>query len=324
MVKAIRFHKAGDPSVMKWEEVKLGKPRKGQVLVRHTAIGLNFIDTYQRSGLYPMALPSGLGMEAAGVVEAVGAGVKHVKAGDRVAYGSGAPGAYAEARIMDAATLVKIPRGIPDEAAAAMMLKGMTVEYLIRRTFPVKKGQTVLFHAAAGGVGLIAGQWLKALGVRAIGTAGGPAKVKLAKAHGYAEVIDYTKKDFAKEVARLTKKEGVPVVYDSIGQSTWDGSLDCLQPRGHMVSFGNASGPVTSFAPASLGAKGSLYLTRPSLVTYTATRKELEASAKALFTMVKSGKVKIEINQTYALKNAKQAHSDLEGRKTTGSTILIP
>lgn len=324
MVKAIRFHKAGGPSVLKLEEVKLGKPRKGQVLVRHTAIGLNYIDTYQRSGLYPMALPSGLGMEAAGVVEAVGAGVNFLKPGDRVAYGSGAPGAYAEARVMDAATLVKIPRGIPDEAAAAMMLKGMTVEYLIRRTFPVKNGQTVLFHAAAGGVGLIAGQWLKALGVRAIGTAGGPAKVKLAKAHGYAEVIDYTKKDFAREVARLTKNAGVPVVYDSIGQSTWDGSLDCLQPRGHMVSFGNASGPVTSFAPASLGAKGSLYLTRPSLVTYTATRKELEASAKALFNMVKSGKVKIEINQTYALKDAKKAHRDLESRKTTGSTILIP
>ena len=324
MVKAIRFHKAGGPSVLKLEEVKLGKPRKGQVLVRHTAIGLNYIDTYQRSGLYPMALPSGLGMEAAGVVEAVGAGVNFLKPGDRVAYGSGAPGAYAEARVMDAATLVKIPRGIPDEAAAAMMLKGMTVEYLIRRTFPVKNGQPVLFHAAAGGVGLIAGQWLKALGVRAIGTAGGPAKVKLAKAHGYAEVIDYTKKDFAREVARLTKNAGVPVVYDSIGQSTWDGSLDCLQPRGHMVSFGNASGPVTSFAPASLGAKGSLYLTRPSLVTYTATRKELEASAKALFNMVKSGKVKIEINQTYALKDAKKAHRDLESRKTTGSTILIP
>ncbi len=324
MVKAIQFHKAGGPSVIKWEEVKLGKPRKGQALVRHTAIGLNYIDTYQRSGLYPMPLPSGLGMEAAGVVEAVGAGVKHVKAGDRVAYGSGAPGAYSEARIMDAATLVKIPRGIPDEAAAAMMLKGMTVEYLIRRTFPVKKGQTVLFHAAAGGVGLIAGQWLNALGVRAIGTAGGPAKVKLAKAHGYSDVIDYTKKDFVKEVARLTKKAGVPVVYDSIGQSTWDGARDGLQPRGHMVSFGNASGPVTSFAPGVLAAKGSLYLTRPSLVTYTATRKELEASAKALFTIVKSGKVKIEINQTYALKDAAKAHRDLESRKTTGSTILIP
>ena len=324
MVKAIRFHKAGGPSVMKWEEVKLGKPKKGQALIRHTAIGLNYVDTYQRSGMYPMPMPSGLGMEAAGVVEAVGAGVKHVKPGDRVAYGSGAPGAYSEARNMDAAVLVKIPRGISDEAAAAMMLKGMTVEYLIRRTYPAKKGQTVLFHAAAGGVGLIAGQWLNALGVRAIGTAGSPAKVKLAKAHGYAEVIDYTKKDFAKEVARLTKNEGVPVVYDSIGKSTWDGSLDCLQPRGYMVSFGNASGPVNSFAPGILGAKGSLYLTRPSLGAYTANRKELEACSKALFAMVVSGKVKIEINQTYALKDVKQAHKDLESRKTTGSTVLIP
>ena len=292
--------------------------------MRHTAIGLNYIDTYQRSGLYPLPLPSGLGMEAAGVIEALGTGVNHLKVGDRVAYGSGAPGAYSDARIMDAATLVKIPNGIPDEAAAAMMLKGMTVEYLIRRTYRVKKGQTVLFHAAAGGVGLIAGQWLNALGARAIGTAGGSAKVKLAKAHGYAEVIDYKKKDFVKEVARLTKKEGVPVVYDSIGKDTWDGSLDCLQPRGHMVSFGNASGPVSSFAPGTLAAKGSLYLTRPSLVAYTSTRKELEASAKSLFAMVRSGLVKIEINQVYALKDAKQAHIDLENRKTTGSTILIP
>ena len=324
MVKTIQFQKPGKPSVLKLEDVKLGRPRKGQVRVRHTAIGLNYIDTYQRSGLYPLPLPSGLGMEAAGVIEALGTGVNHLKVGDRVAYGSGAPGAYSDARIMDAATLVKIPHGIPDEAAAAMMLKGMTVEYLIRRTYRVKKGETVLFHAAAGGVGLIAGQWLNALGARAIGTAGGSAKVKLAKAHGYAEVIDYKKKDFVKEVARLTKKEGVPVVYDSIGKDTWDGSLDCLQPRGHMVSFGNASGPVSSFAPGILAAKGSLYLTRPSLVAYTSTRKELEASAKSLFAMVRSGLVKIEINQVYALKDAKQAHIDLESRKTTGSTILIP
>ncbi|MBT4687872.1 MAG: quinone oxidoreductase [Rhodospirillaceae bacterium] len=324
MVKAIQFHKAGRPSVIKWEDVKLGKPKKGQAQVRHTAIGLNYIDTYHRGGLYPLPMPSGLGTEGAGVVEAVGPGVKHVKAGDRVAYAGGTPGAYSEARNMDAGILVKIPRGISDEAAAAMMLKGMTVEYLVRRTYPVKKGQTVLFHAAAGGVGLIAGQWLNALGVRAIGTAGSPAKVKLAKAHGYAEVIDYNKKDFVKEVARLTNKEGVPVVYDSIGKSTWDGSLDCLQPRGYMVSFGNASGAVDSFAPGILAAKGSLFLTRPSLLAYNSTRKELEASSKALFAMVKSGKIKIEINQTYALKDAKQTHIDLEARKTTGSTILIP
>lgn len=324
MVNAIQFHKPGKPSVLKWEEVKLGKPRKGQAQVRHTAIGLNYIDTYQRSGLYPLPLPSGLGMEAAGIIEAVGSGVSHVKVGDRVAYGSGAPGAYSEVRIMDAATLVKIPKGISDEAAAAMMLKGMTVEYLIRRTYRVQNGQTVLFHAAAGGVGLIAGQWLKALGVKAIGTAGGAAKVKLAKAHGFSDVIDYRKKDFVKEVARLTKNEGVPVVYDAVGKDTWEGSLDCLQSRGHMVSFGNSSGPVSSFSPATLAAKGSLYLTRPSLVSYTASRKELEKSAKALFAVVKSGQVKIEINQTYALKDAKKAHADLESRKTTGSTILIP
>jgi NADPH2:quinone reductase len=323
-VKAIRFHKPGGPSVMKWENVDLGKPKKGEALVRHTAVGLNYIDTYHRTGLYPLPLPCGLGLEAAGVVEAVGRGVSHVKPGDRVAYAGGGPGAYAEARVMDAAPLVKIPRGISDEQAAAMMLKGMTVEYLIRRTYPVKKGQTVLFHAAAGGVGLIAGQWLKALGVNAIGTAGGPAKVRLAKAHGFAQVIDYTKKDFVKEVRRLTKKAGVPVVYDSVGKSTWDGSLDCLAPRGHMVSFGNASGAVDSFAPGILSAKGSLYLTRPTLMSYTATRKDLETCSRALFNVVKSGKVKIEINQTYALKDAKKAHMDLENRKTTGSTVLIP
>jgi NADPH2:quinone reductase len=323
-VKAIQFDKPGKAGVMKFRDVEVGKPKKGEALVRHTAIGLNYIDTYQRSGLYPLPSPSGLGMEAAGVVEAVGSGVTHIKPGDRVAYGSSAPGAYSQARVMSAHTLVKIPSGISDEEAAAMMLKGMTVEYLIRRTYKVKKGDTVLFHAAAGGVGLIAGQWLKALGVNAIGTAGGAAKVRLAKAHGFTHVIDYTKKDFQKEVMRLTKKQGVPVVYDSVGKSTWDGSLACLQPRGMMVSFGNASGPVSEFAPAALGAMGSLYLTRPSLVTYTATRKELDACARALFGVVKSGKVKIEINQTYPLKDAVKAHRDLEARRTTGSTVLIP
>lgn len=323
-VKAIRFHKHGPASVLKFEDVELGKPKKGEALVRHTAIGLNYIDTYQRSGLYPMPLPSGTGGEAAGVVEAVGAGVTHVKPGDRVAYAGGPPGAYSEARVMDAGRLVKVPSGISDEQAAAMMLKGMTVEYLIRRTYKVKKGETVLFHAAAGGVGLIAGQWLKALGVNAIGTAGSAAKCKLAKAHGYAHVIDYSKKDFVKEVRRLTKGTGVPVVYDSVGKSTWDGSLDCLAPLGMMVSFGNASGAVESFAPGILAAKGSLFLTRPSLVHYTAARKDLEASARALFSVVKSGKVKLEINQTYPLKDAAKAHRDLEGRKTTGSTVLIP
>ena len=322
--KAIQFEKPGPASVMKLVDVDLGKPKKGEALVRHTAIGLNYIDTYQRSGLYPMPLPSGAGSEAAGVVEAVGAGVKHVKPGDRVAYAGGPPGAYSEARIMDAGRLVKVPAGITDEQAAAMMLKGMTVEYLIRRTYKVKKGDTVLFHAAAGGVGLIAGQWLKALGVTAIGTAGSAAKCRLAKAHGFAHVIDYSKKDFVKEVRRLTKGAGVPVVYDSVGKSTWDGSLDCLAPLGMMVSFGNASGAVDSFAPGILAAKGSLFLTRPSLLHYTAERKDLEASSRALFSVVKSGKVKLEINQTYALKDAVKAHRDLESRKTTGSTVLIP
>jgi NADPH2:quinone reductase len=269
-------------------------------------------------------MPSGIGLEAAGVVEAVGRGVKHVKAGDRVAYKGGAPGAYSEARIMAVDELVKIPRGISDEEAAAMMLKGMTTEYLLCRTYPVKKGETILFHAAAGGVGLIAGQWAKAIGATAIGTAGGAAKCRLAKAHGYDHVIDYTKGDFVARVRRLTKGQGVPVVYDSVGKSTWEGSLDCLAPRGMLVSFGNASGPVESFSPGILAGKGSLYLTRPSLFAYTATRADLDLSAGRLFRMVKSGKVKIEINQTYALKDAVKAHRDLESRRTTGSTILVP
>jgi len=323
-VNVIRFHKPGPASVLKWEKAELGRPKAGEALVRHAAIGLNYIDTYQRSGLYPLAMPSGAGTEAAGVVEAVGRGVKHVKPGDRVAYAGGPVGAYSEARIMPAARLIKLPRGISDEQAAAMMLKGMTTEYLLCRTYPVKKGETVLFHAAAGGVGLIAGQWLKALGAVAIGTAGGAAKCRLAKAHGYAHVIDYTKQNFVEQVKRLTKGQGVPVVYDSVGKSTWDGSLDCLAPRGVLVSFGNASGAVASFAPGVLAAKGSLYLTRPSLITYTASRKDLELSARRLFAMVTSGKVKIEVNQRYPLKQAAKAHRDLEGRKTTGSTVLIP
>lgn len=323
-VKAIRFHKPGSASVLKWEDVDLGKPKSGEALVRHTAIGLNYIDTYHRTGLYPLSMPSGVGLEAAGVVEAIGRGVSHLKVGDRVAYAGGPIGAYAEARVMPADKLVKIPSGISDEQAAAMMLKGMTVEFLIRRAFPVKKGMTVLFHAAAGGVGLIAGQWLKALGVTAIGTAGSPAKMKLAKAHGYAHVVDYKKQDFAKSVMRVTKNAGVPVVYDSVGKSTFMGSLDCLQSRGTMVSFGNASGAVAPFPPGLLAQKGSLFLTRPTLMDYTATRKDLEASARALFSVVRSGKVKIEVNQTYKLKDAAKAHRDLQGRKTTGSTLLIP
>lgn len=324
-VKAIRFAKPGAASVMKWQDVELGNPRAGEALVRHTAVGLNYIDTYHRTGLYPLPLPAGIGLEAAGVVEKVGRGVKHVKPGDRVAYAGGGPGAYSEARVMSADPLVKIPAKVSDEQAAAMMLKGMTVEYLIQRTYKVKKGETILWHAAAGGVGLIAGQWAKAIGAIAIGTAGGPAKCRLAKAHGFAHVIDYNKKkDFAKEVRRITKGKGVPVVFDPVGKSTFAGSLDCLAPRGLLASFGNASGPVPPFDPGMLAAKGSLYFTRPTLMSYNATRKELEASARALFRLVGSGKIKIEINQTYPLKDAVKAHRDLEGRKTTGSTILIP
>ena len=324
MPKAIVIEKYGPASAMKWQEVKVGKPKKGEARIRQTAVGLNYIDVYQRTGLYPWPVPSIIGLEGAGVVEEVGKDVKEVKVGDRVAYAGMPAGAYAEERNMPARQLVKIPEGISDETAAAMMLQGMTVEYLILRTFKVKKGMTVLWHAAAGGVGLIAGQWLKSLGVTSIGTAGGAAKCKLAKAHGFDHVIDYTKKDFVKEVMRITKKQGVPVVYDSVGKDTWEGSLDCLQPRGTMVSFGNASGAVPPFPPTDLSAKGSLYVTRPTLMTYNATRPELVKSANALFKVVKSGAVKIEIGQTFPLKHAAKAHRALEGRKTTGSTVLIP
>ncbi len=324
MTKGIILDNFGAANVMKWRDITVAKLKKGEARIRHTAVGLNYIDVYQRTGMYPLTAPTSIGLEGAGVVEAIGAGVKEVKVGDRVAYAGGPAGAYTEVRNMPAAKLVKIPEGFSDETAAAMMLQGMTFEYLIRRTFPVKKGMTVLWHAAAGGVGLIAGQWLKTLGVNAIGTAGGAAKVNLAKAHGFAHVIDYTKKDFVKEVARLTKNQGVPVVYDSVGKDTWDGSLECLQRRGTMVSFGNASGPVAPVMPVTLAQKGSLFLTRPTLMDYTATRSDLVKCAGALFKMVKSGAVKIEINQTYKLKDAAKAHRDLEGRKTTGSTILIP
>jgi NADPH2:quinone reductase len=322
-VNAIRIAKQGGPEVMEWQPVEVGEPGQGQILIRHTAVGLNYIDTYQRSGLYPLQLPTALGMEAAGVVEAVGPGVNGLTNGDRVAYSS-ILGSYSEKRVAPAEKVVKIPDGVTDQQAAAMMLKGMTVEYLLCRTFPVQKGQMVLFHAAAGGVGLIAGQWLKAIGAIGIGTAGGPAKCELAKAHGYSHVIDYTKQDFVAEVKKLTDGKLLPVVYDSIGKDTWDRSIDCLAPRGMMVSFGNASGAVTSFNPGVLAQKGSLFLTRPSLMSYTATRADLELSSGRLFDMVKSGKVKIEINQTYPLKDAVKAHRDLEGRKTTGSTVLLP
>ena len=324
MAKAIRFHKAGGPEVMQLEEVSVGDPAAGQARIRQTAIGVNFIDTYHRSGLYPMPLPSGLGSEAAGVIEAIGPGVAGLKTGDRVAYTGNPVGSYAEVRLYPADRLVKIPEGITDQQAACMMLKGMTVQYLIHRTFKVKAGDTVLWHAAVGGVGLIACQWLKALGVTIIGTVGSDEKVALAKKAGCAHVINYSSENFTQRVKEITGGKGVPVVYDSVGKSTWEGSLDCLQPRGMMVSFGNASGAVAPVNIGILAQKGSLYLTRPSLVNYIATRIDLEETAKSLFDVVASGKVKIEVTGTYKLADATKAHSDLEGRKTTGSIILVP
>ena len=322
-VKAIQIDRPGPPSAMELRTVTVGDPGPGEALIRHTAIGLNYIDTYHRSGLYDLPMPSGLGSEGAGVVEAVGEGVEHVRPGDRAAYSGGAPGSYSEARVVPADRLVTLPDEIDDRQAAAMMLKGMTVEYLLNRTFKVSAGQTILFHAAAGGVGLIAGQWAKALGATVIGTAGGPEKCALARGYGYDHMIDYKQGGIARQVRELTGGAGVPVVYDSVGKATWDESLDCLAPRGVMVSFGNASGPAPPFAPGILAAKGSLYLTRPSLVHYTLTQPEVQASADALFGMVSSGKVRIEVNQTYALADAAKAHEDLEGRRTTGSTVLL-
>ncbi|WP_416898912.1 MAG: quinone oxidoreductase family protein [Minwuia sp.] len=324
MVKAIRVHKPGGPEAMVLEDVEVGEPGPGEARIRHTAIGLNYIDVYHRSGLYPVEPPYGVGMEGAAVVEAIGDGVTNIAVGDRVAYADPPPGSYCEARLFRAERLVKVPDNVADETAAAMMLKGMTVEYLVHRTYAVSAGETVLFHAAAGGVGLIAGQWLKALGVRAIGTAGGPEKVALAKAHGYAEVIDYDSEDFQARLMELTDGKGVPVVYDSVGKATFEKSLDCLQPRGLYVNFGNASGPVDAFNAGMLAAKGSLYMTRPTLMTYNAKPDDLATSAGRLMEMVGSGKVKIEINQRYALADAVQAHKDLEARKTTGSTVILP
>ena len=323
MAKAIRFHKQGGPEVLQLDEVPVGDPGPGQVRIRHTAIGVNFVDTYQRSGLYPMQLPAIAGNEGAGVVEAVGKGVKELKVGDRVAY-TGLPGAYCEARVVPADRMVKIPKGISDEQAASMMLKGMTVHYLIFSTHKVKKGETVLWHAAAGGVGLIAGQWLKKLGVNAIGTVGSEEKAKLARAHGYKHVINYSTENFVERLKEITKGKKVPVVYDPVGKTTWDGSLDCLAPCGLMVSFGNASGPVPPQNLGILSAKGSLYVTRPTLGTYIAARADLVKRSNDLFNAVKSGKVKIETTARYKLADAANAHRDLEGRKTTGSVILVP
>lgn len=323
-MKAIIFGRTGGPEVLEYKDVNLGKPAPGEVRLRHRAIGVNFIDTYHRTGLYPVPLPSGIGLEASGVIEALGEGVKGLKVGDRVAYGTGPIGAYSEARNIPAAKLVKIPKAIGDETAAGMMLKGMTVRYLLRATYKVKRGETILFHAAAGGVGLIFGQWAKALGVKAIGTVGSDDKIETAKAHGFAHVINNLTEDVVKRVKELTGGVGVPVVYDGVGQATFMTSLDCLKPRGMLVSFGNASGPVLGVDLGILSAKGSLYVTRPTLMTYTATVEDLRETADDLIDMVASGKVKIPINQRYRLADAAQAHRDLEGRKTTGTTILMP
>jgi NADPH2:quinone reductase len=323
MAKAIRFHKQGGPEVLQVDDVPVGDPGPGQVRIRHTAIGVNFVDIYQRSGLYPMQLPAIAGNEGAGVVEALGKGVKDLKVGDRVAY-TGLPGSYCEARIVPADRMVKIPKGISDEQAASMMLKGLTVHYLIHSTYKVKKGDTVLWHAAAGGVGTIACQWLKKLGVNTIGTVGSPEKLQLAKAHGCKYVINYSTENFVEKVKEITKGKKLPVVYDAVGKSTWEGSLDCLQPRGLMVSFGNASGAVPPVNLGILATKGSLYVTRPSLGAYIATRADLVKRSNDLFNVVKSGKVKIETTARHTLEDAAQAHRDLEGRKTTGSVVLIP
>jgi NADPH2:quinone reductase len=322
--QAIRIHATGGPEVMKLETVTVAPPKANEVTIRHKAIGLNFIDIYFRSGLYPNPLPSGLGFEGAGVIEAVGDGVKHVKVGDRVAYGQGPLGAYATLRTMPALQVVKLPKAISFEQGAAMMLKGLTVQYLFRQTYRLQGGETILFYAAAGGVGLIACQWAKALGVKLIGTVSSPEKAALAKAHGAWETIDYSREDIAKRVLELTGGKKVPVVYDGVGKDTFEASLDSLQPRGLMVSFGNASGAVTGVNLGILAAKGSLYVTRPTLGTHVATRPQLEAMTKELFAMVTSGQVRFDVEKSYALADVAQAHQDLAARKTTGSMVLLP
>lgn len=324
MTKAIRMQQVGGPEVMEYVDVDLPEPGEGEALVRHKACGLNFIDVYFRTGLYPHPLPAGLGMEGAGIVEAVGAGVSFVKPGDRVAYAGRPLGAYAEARVMPADSLVRLPDSISFETAAAVMLQGLTVQYLFHRTFPLKGGETILFHAAAGGVGLIACQWARAIGVTMIGTVGSDEKAALAKAHGCAHVINYNTENFVERVREITEGKGVPVVYDSIGKDTFKASLDCLAPLGMMVSFGSASGPVPDFSLNELASRGSLFITRPSLMSYTAKRSDLEKMAAQLFDMIESGKVKADIRQRYQLSDVVQAHRDLQARKTTGSTILIP
>jgi NADPH2:quinone reductase len=326
-VRAIRIEEFGGPEKMKLVEVPVGEPGPGEVRIRHHACGLNFIDVYQRTGLYSNPLPLQLGMEGAGVIEAVGEGVTHLKAGDRAAYASNPPGAYSEARVMPAKCVVKLPDGIAFDTAAGMMLKGLTAQYLLKKTLPqggLQPGDHVLFHAAAGGVGLLACQWAKALGLKLIGTAGSDAKCELALAHGAAHCINYQRENFTQRVKEITSGQGVKVVYDSIGRDTFEGSLDCLRPFGLLASFGNASGPVPPFAIGQLGPKGSLYITRATLFTHIATRESTQAMAEDLFAVVQSGAVKVRIDQRYALADVAQAHRDLEARKTTGSSVLVP
>ena len=324
MTNAIRIHEHGGPEVMKWEAIDVGNPGEKELRVRHTAVGLNYIDTYHRTGLYKIPLPSVIGREGAGVVEAVGAGVTDFKVGDRVAYASAPIGSYAEARLIAADRAVKIPDGVSDQQAASMMLKGMTAQYLIRRSHIVKPGDTILFHAAAGGVGLILCQWAKHLGATVIGTVGSAEKGVLAKANGCDHVINYRSEDFVARVAEITGGQKCAVVYDGVGKDTFMKSLDCVRPRGLVALFGNASGKVEPLDLGLLAAKGSLFVTRPTLDTHVASRAELLATANELFDVVARGIIKIEINQTYALKDAVQAHRDLEARKTTGSTVFIP
>ena len=322
--KAIRMFKTGGPEVMEWVDVEVGLPGPNEVRIKHEAVGLNYIDVYFRVGMYPQPLPASLGMEGAGVVEAIGPGVTHVKVGDRVAYAGRPPGAYSQVRVMPAETLVKLPDAISFEQGAAMMLQGLTVQYLLNDSYQVKPGDVVLFHAAAGGVGLIACQWLKALGATVIGTVGSEEKAALAKAHGCDHTINYNKENFVERTRELTNGKGVPVVYDSIGKDTFMQSLDCLSPRGMMVTYGNASGPVPPVDVSILGGKGSLKLTRTTVMTYAHNRALLEPMSADLFDRVSKGQIKIEVNQTYQLENVAQAHRDLESRKTTGSTVLMP
>ncbi len=321
---AIRFHQTGGPEQMQWEEIEIGAPGAGEVTLRNKACGVNFIDTYHRTGLYPVTLPSGIGLEGSAVVEAVGPGVLDLKVGDRVAYCSAPLGSYSELRNYPAERLIKLPDSIDDKTAAAMMLQGMTTEYLLRRTYPVKAGDVVLLHAAAGGVGQIATQWLRHLGAIIIGTAGSPEKLKIASDLGCHHVINYRDPDWVAQVKAASGGKGVNVVYDGVGKDTFLPSLDCLRPRGYMVTYGNASGPVAPIEPLILSQKGSIFLTRPTLMAYTASREDLELSARAVIDVISRGVVKINVNHTYPLKDAAQAHRDLEGRKTTGSLVLLP